>query len=102
MADYADVNPPYIPLCARAGAGGGAGSHAIAQSGHALHLGTMLAAEIGALLFEPVTEDTDPAVLAGWRQRMDRAFEAVEGMGRAVHADLEALVVVVSACFASG
>src|SRR5688572_26864295 len=95
--------PLYISLCARIGAGRGAArSHAITQAGDALHLGAMLATEIGAVLLEAMTDDTDPTVLAVRRQRMDRAFEAVEGVGRAVHADLEALVVVVSARFASG
>src|SRR5215510_13856502 len=42
------------------------------------------------------------AVLAARRQRVDRAFEAVEGVGGTVHADLKCLVVVVSAGFASG
>src|SRR5262249_29457899 len=64
--------------------------------------GAMLAAEESAFLFEPMADDVDAAVLAGRRQRVDRALEAVEGVGRAVHAHLEGLVVVVAAGFASG
>jgi hypothetical protein len=51
----------------------------IAQSGDADGLRAMLAAEKGAVLLEAVSDDADAAVLAGRRQRMDRAFEAVEG-----------------------
>src|SRR5215472_8312252 len=62
----------------------------------------MLAAEEGAVLLQAVTDDADAAVLAGRRQRMDRAFEAVEGVGGTVHAHLKCLVVVVSTGFTSG
>src|SRR5262245_8955469 len=62
----------------------------------------MLAAEEGAVLLESVADDADAAVLAGRRQRMDRALEAVEGVGGTVHADLKRLVVVVSTGFTSG
>src|SRR4029453_12518753 len=75
---------------------------AIAQAGYANGLGAVLAAEEGAVLLEPVADDADAAVLAGRRQRVDRAFETVEGVGGTVHADLKCLVVVVSAGFASG
>src|SRR5262249_54408418 len=62
----------------------------------------MLAAEEGAVLLEAVSDDADAAVRAGRRQRMDRAFEAVEGMAGTVHADLKCLVVVVFPGFTSG
>src|SRR4029077_16045616 len=75
---------------------------AIAQAGDADHLGAMLAAEECAVLFQPVTDHADAAVLARRRQRVDRAFETVEGVGGAVHAHLECLVVIVSARFTSG
>src|SRR5215831_20368444 len=75
---------------------------AIAQAGYANGLGAMLAAEEGAVLLESVADDADAAVLAGRRQRMDRALEAVEGVGGTVHADLKRLVVVVSTDFTSG
>jgi hypothetical protein len=71
---------------------------AIAQAGDADHLGAMLAAEECAVLFQPVADDADAAVLARRRQRVDRAFETVEGVGGAVHAHLERLVVIVAAC----
>src|SRR5262249_53694903 len=75
---------------------------AVAQAGYANGLGAMLAAKEGAVLFESVADDADAAVLAGRRQRMDRALEAVEGVGGTVHAHLKRLVVVVSTGFTSG
>ena len=65
-------------------------------------LGAMLATEEGAFLFEPVTDNMNAAIVAGWSERMDRTLEAIEGVGRAVHAHLKRLVVVVAAGFASG
>jgi len=78
------------------------GADAVAQAGDAGPLGAMLAAEERPFLLEPVADDADAAIVAFRRQRMDRAFEAVEGMGGTVHAHLERLVVVVSAGFTSG
>ena len=40
----------------------------------------MLAAEESPFLLEPVADDADAAILAFRRQRMDRTFEAVEGI----------------------
>jgi len=74
----------------------------IAKAGHACDLGAVLAAKERAVLFEPVTDDTNSAVLACRSERVDRAFETVVGMGRAVQRHLKGLVVVVSAGFASG
>src|SRR5262249_28038094 len=74
----------------------------IAQTGDANGLRAMLAAEECAVLLEAVPDDADAAVLAGRRQRMDRALEAVEGVGGAVHGHLKRLVVVVSTSFTSG
>jgi hypothetical protein len=62
----------------------------------------MVAAKERAVVFESVTDDADATVLAQRSQRVDRALEAVEGMGLAVHAHLESLVVVVAAGFTSG
>src|SRR5262245_39831925 len=62
----------------------------------------VLAAEGSPFLLEPVAHDADAAILAFRRQRVDRTFEAVEGMGGTVHAHLERLVVIVSAGFTSG
>src|SRR6516225_7859105 len=74
----------------------------IAQAGDANGFRAMFAAEEGAVLLEAVPDDADATVLAGWRQRMDRALEAVEGVGGAVHGHLKRLVVVVSTGFTSG
>src|SRR5215471_9070794 len=74
----------------------------IAQAGDANGFRAMFAAEEGAVLLEAVPDDADATVLAGRRQRMDRALEAVEGVGGAVHGHLKRLVVVVSTGFTSG
>jgi hypothetical protein len=55
----------------------------VAQTAYANGLRAMLAAEEGAVLLEAVPDDADAAVLAGRRQRMDRAFETVERRSRA-------------------
>jgi len=60
----------------------------------------MLAAKEGALPLEAVTDNTDAAVRAGGRQRMDRAFEAVVGVSLAAQNHLKRLVVIVPAGFA--
>src|SRR5262249_35637137 len=73
----------------------------VAQAGDAHDLGAVLTAEERAVLLQPVPDDMDAAVLAGRCQRVDRAFEAVEGVRRAVHAHLKRLVVIVAAGFTS-
>jgi hypothetical protein len=61
----------------------------------------MLATEEGALLLESVADNADAALRAGRRQRMNGAFEAVEGMSDPAHTHLERLVVIVPASFTS-
>ncbi len=41
----------------------------------------MVAAEEGAVLLEPVADDADAAMVAARGERVDGAFEAVEGVG---------------------
>src|SRR4051812_46303099 len=53
-------------------------------------------------LLQTVTGDLHAARCAFGRKRVNGAFETVEGMRRAVHHDLEGLVVVVAAGLASG
>src|SRR5262245_9512927 len=77
-------------------------SDAVAQPGYALVLGAMRAAEDRSVLLEAVADDMDAAIRACRRQCVDRAFEAVEGVTRAVEGDLKRLVVVVAAGLASG
>ena len=60
----------------------------------------MLAAEESTLPLEAVADNTDAAVRAGRRQRMDRAFEAVIGVSLAAQNHLKRLVVIVPAGFA--
>jgi hypothetical protein len=55
-----------------------------------------------AIGLETVPHDAAIAMLARRGQRMDRAFETVEGMGTSTLYDLEGLVVVVTADFADG
>ena len=53
----------------------------------------MFAAEEGSFLLQAVTNDMGGAMLAGWRQRMDRALEAIEGVSVAILSYLKGLVV---------
>ncbi|HTO03739.1 MAG TPA: hypothetical protein VL069_08555 [Opitutus sp.] len=61
--------------------------------------GTTGAAEDQAGDFHAVSDDADAAVLAGGRERVDRAFETIEHMRDVVPTDFETLVVIVSANF---
>src|SRR5262245_52370727 len=74
---------------------------AVAQLLHALVLGAVVAAEHPVVLLQPVADDARAAMGAGGRQRLDRALEAVEGMGLAGHHHLEGFVVIIAASFAS-
>jgi hypothetical protein len=69
----------------------------VAQTLDTLALGAVVAAVERAALLEPVADDPDAAVLAGRRERVDRALEAVERVRFAVHRDLKCLVVLVTA-----
>ncbi len=60
----------------------------------------MFAAKEGSFLFKTVADDTDAAMGAGRRKGVDRAFEAIEGMGLAALNYLKRLVVIVSASLA--
>ena len=59
----------------------------------------MLATKESAGLLKAMPDDADSAVIAGWRERMNGAFEAIIGMRLAVHRDLKRLVVVIAAGF---
>jgi hypothetical protein len=50
--------------------------------------------------FHAVTDDSAPAMGARHCQRVDRAFEAIEGVGLTLHDHVEGLVVAVAADFA--
>ena len=60
----------------------------------------VIAAEKDARLLQAMPEDAGATMIAGRRERVDGAFEAVERMRLAVHRDLKRLVVVVAASFA--
>ena len=64
---------------------------------HAGLLGAVYAAIKCARLFDAMADDAAVTVRAMRGQPMDRTFEAVERVSFAVHHNLEALVVVVSA-----
>lgn len=72
-------------------------SHSIAQAAYAFAFGAMLAAEKGALSLEAVTDNTDAAMRAGRRQRVDRAFEAVVSVSFAAQNNLKSFVIIVAA-----
>src|SRR3954447_11878108 len=75
-------------------------SYSIAQAHHAFDLGAMVATEEGAFLFEPVTDNMNAAIVAGWSEGMDGTL-AIEGVGRAVHAHLKCFVVAAFAALRS-
>ena len=55
-----------------------------------------------SIRFNAVSDDPAMAMRANWRERVNRAFEAVERVRHTVHDHLKRLVVVVSAGFAFG
>src|SRR5918997_4502603 len=72
-------------------------SDAVARRLGALLGGAVRAAEQAAVGLDAVADHADAAVLAGRRQRVDRALEAVEGVRGARRGHLDGLVVVVAA-----
>src|SRR5437870_739431 len=60
----------------------------------------MRAAEACPLGLDSVPKNPAAAMIARRRQRLDRAFKAVERVRLAVHDDVECLVIVVTAGFA--
>jgi hypothetical protein len=73
---------------------------AVTQTGDAILLGAVIAAVKSAACFQTVPDDPNAAMLAGWRQRVDRALETVKRMGLAPHNNVEGLVVIVATGFA--
>lgn len=47
--------------------------------------------------FDSMSDDAAATVRTCWRQRLDRAFEAIEDMGFIPHLDGERFVVIISA-----
>jgi hypothetical protein len=60
---------------------------------------TVGAAEDFSTLLDPMPYNSAPASGTLWRQRMDRAFQAVEDVTLVTYQDFEGLVVVISANF---
>ena len=71
----------------------------IAETFNAFAFGAMLATKKRAGLLEAMPHDADSAMIAGWCERMNGAFEAIKGMRLAAHRDLKGFVVVVAAGF---
>ena len=76
------------------------GSGAIAKAALTFGSGAMGTAEEPPVRFDAVPDHTTAAMLAFRRKRVNRTFEAVEAMRRAVE-NLERLVVVVPAHLAA-
>jgi hypothetical protein len=74
----------------------------IAQLGFAAFAGAVGAAEDSRTTLDAVSDDPAAATTTYWRHHVDCALEAVEDVGFVFEADLERLVVVVSAMFTSG
>ncbi|MCK1713077.1 MULTISPECIES: hypothetical protein [unclassified Bradyrhizobium] len=75
------------------------GLDSITQAFDTLALGAMLATEKGTRLLQAVSDDTDSTMIAGRRERVNGAFEAIERMRFAVHRDLKGLVIIIAAGF---
>src|SRR5581483_9519835 len=81
---------------------GRARSDAVAGGLHARAMGAVRTAEERAIRLHAMTDDPTSAVVAGGRERVDRALEAVEHVPLALGDDLNRLVVVVPAHLAFG
>ena len=79
-----------------------AGLNTIAQPAFAALSSAMRAAKYSAAVFNAMTDDFAPAVIAFRSYHMNRTLEAVEDVGFVLEPDLERLVVVVSAMFTLG
>src|SRR5438132_13176952 len=51
------------------------------------------------LIFHAVTKDAASTVIAGWSERMNRAFETVKDVSRSGKSDLKRLVILITADF---
>jgi hypothetical protein len=72
------------------------------QAGDALLFCTIRATKQHAgFAFNAVTDNPAAAVIASWRQSMDRALEAVERVLRSANTHLECLVILIAANFTS-
>src|SRR5215472_15938783 len=74
----------------------------VPDTGHARLMRAMSAAVEGVAILDAVPDDAAAAVRAPGCERLDRAFEAVEGVRAAILLDSEGLVVIVAAEVASG
>lgn len=62
--------------------------------------GAVDAAENLSFFFNAMADDPAIAVWAGWRERVNRAFKAVEHMPFSVGDELERFIVIIPAHFA--
>jgi hypothetical protein len=77
-------------------------SSAIAKLGNSPLLGAVVATKECAIFFKAVPHNPDATCRAGWRESMDGALEAVEGVGLPAFRHLKCLVIIISASFAPG
>ena len=78
----------------------GRASDAVRDAMHPFFGSATGAAEDFATRFNAVADNLASAVLANWRQRLDGALEAIEGVRLARSRHLERLVVIASTNFA--
>jgi hypothetical protein len=69
-------------------------------SSSALLLGAMSAAIDFSALLDTMADDAAVTMSAGWRRRVNSAFEAVEGHGAAILSNSEGLIIFVAAMIA--
>jgi hypothetical protein len=77
-------------------------SSAIAKLGNSPLLGAVVATKECAIFFKAVSHNPDATCRAGWRESVDGALEAVEGVGLPAFRHLKCLVIIISASFAPG
>lgn len=73
-------------------------SHSITQSRRPSDLSAMGAAVVSPIVFEAMADDFAAAMMAAWRQLLNRALEAVECERVAVSDHFETFVVIVATC----
>jgi hypothetical protein len=64
-------------------------SISVAETGYALLIGAMGAAEDVSIVLHPMPNDAAPAMRAGGRESLNCAFETVEHHGTPTHSDFE-------------
>jgi len=74
------------------------GSRSVPQLGLAIFFGAMIAAVEDAVFLQAMSENPTTAFFTCWRERLDGAFETIEGVRFTSNKNLEGLVVIIAAC----